>query len=260
MKIAIIGNGWIGNMLKDYLPAEMIMSRIEDINSPLDYDVVINTAAKTAIDWCEINKEQAFNSNVLAALKLAKLTKGKFVHFSSACVFESKNPKDVKFEDTMPNPQCFYAETKVMSERLIREIKPDALIIRPRLLISEVPHPRNSLDKLLKYPRVITSKESVTIVEDMLHVIKRLINENASGVFHVVNEGLISPAEIMKIYGKKFKAIPKDELDKDMFKQGRAKRTSVTVGSRKIKLMPPIKKRIRDVIANYKKNLEHHKE
>lgn len=254
MKILIVGNGWLGNILKNYLKADITTARIEDINEPLDYDVVINTAAKTSIDWCETHREECFTSNVLMAIKLAKLTKGKFVQFSSACVFESKNPKDIKYEDSIPNPQCFYSETKLMAERLILEVKPDALIIRPRLLISETAHPRNTIDKLLKYTKVIDSKESVTILEDMLPVIKYLMETNASGVYHIVNEGLTTPAEIMKMYGEStFTVIPKKALDKELAKQiGRAKRTSVSIGSKKIPLMPHISKRISEVIEKHK--------
>lgn len=261
MNIGIIGNGWIANILAPYfkgqgIDATILPGRIEDITSPLEYDVVINTAAKTAIDWCEMHKQEAFDANVTAAVKLAHLVPGKLVHFSSACVFESSLPTDIKYEDSVANPQCFYAETKLMAERLLTEIKPDILIIRPRLLLSEVPHPRNTIDKLLKYPRVITSQESVTIVEDMLPVIKQLISENASGVFHVVNDGLITPAEIMALYGNPFEPIEKTTLDAEMKKLGRARRTSVTVGSRRIPLMRPIGERIEEVLAKYKAHMQ----
>ena len=253
MKIAIIGNGWIGNMLKDYLKAEILPIRIEEIQEPLTgYDVVINASGKTAIDWCEVNKMGTFESNVLASVHLARMVPGKLVHFSSACVFESRTPDDVKDENSIPNPQCFYAETKLMAERLILEIKPDTLIIRPRLLLSEVPHPRNTLDKLLKYSRVIDSLESVTVVEDMLPLIKQLIEEKASGVFHVVNEGLIRPSEIMTLYGSTFETIPKETLDKELATQGKARRTSVSIVSNRIKPLPEIKARIIEVIKKHK--------
>jgi len=150
MRILVLGNGFIGKPLAEYLGADICTKRLhtiikEDLNS---YDVVINCAAKAVIDWCEKNKMDTFDTNVVQAVRIAKMVTGKYVFFSSGCVYGSFNG-EVNYEDSKPQPQCYYTQTKLLAEQLIQEVKPDTLIIRPRFLVSPIPHPRNVLDKLL---------------------------------------------------------------------------------------------------------------
>src|SRR3990167_9738458 len=167
MQYLILGNGYICNMLKQRLgdrariyPGTILDAITDDKLG--DFDVLINTAAKTNIDWCEQNKQEALQVNAWGALELAELCQelGKrYVFISSACIFESKDIDDIKYEDSKPNPGCFYAETKVLAEHLIREKYPQSLIIRPRLPLSFVPHPRNTINKILSYDKLQTNQE-----------------------------------------------------------------------------------------------------
>src|SRR3990167_9239113 len=132
-KILVLGNGFIGKPLAEYLGADVCTKRLhtiikEDLNS---YDVVINCVAKAVIDWCEKNREETFDTNVIQAVRIAKLVKGKHVFFSSGCIFKSENG-EVNYEDAVPNPQCFYTYTKLIAEQLLEEVSRETLIIRPR--------------------------------------------------------------------------------------------------------------------------------
>ena len=268
MKILIYGLGWIGSLLKVYL--EEAGHEVEapqcDINSvafiPADIDAVINTAASTDIDWCEANKASTLWNNVLGAVNLARACRStcKYVFFSSACIFKSYpefvNEEEAETtqhftEDDKPNPQCFYTETKVMAEKLIREICPNSLILRPRLPISEKSHKRNTLDKLLRYERLNENQETVTVLEDMFPRILELINEDARGTYHLVNEGTISPKEFGEKLGHTFKVQSKAEQDQEMRKVGRAIRVTSYIGSNKTKLLPNIRDRIDDIIRKF---------
>jgi len=261
MKILILGKqGWLGGMFHDYLISKGIevTHRHEDINSikRLDPDVtvVINFAASASIDWCEKNKNKTFHNNVLGAVNMARVCKDagvKYVFISSACLLKSEDDNDFKYEDDATHPRCFYTETKLMAEKLITEISPEALILRFRLPISEVAHPRNLLDKLVSYNRLIDCQESAVIVEDMLPKFLELIQKNKSGIFHIINEGTISPAEIGKMIGHKFEVITKDDLDKQMTEEGRATRTSTVIGTR-YEYLPPIKDRIQEVVSRWR--------
>src|SRR3990167_8342673 len=262
MKYLIIGDGWIGNLLKAYLgdKATIFQGKINDFNSEIgeQYDVWINTAAKTQIDWVEKNREEAFDVNAIQANYLASMAKEcgkKYVFFSSACIFESSDINDIKYEDSEPNPKCFYAETKVMAEKLILQANPDALIIRPRLPLSEIPHPRNTINKLLSYDKINGNQESVTVVEDMITVLIDLIEKDEKGVFHLVNEGTISPAEIAESFGHKFELVSKASQDERLAKEGRAKRVTTYVGSKRIKLLPNIRERMVSLAKKYNEQL-----
>lgn len=263
MKYLLLGNGWIAGMLKNYLGDNAFISKSyfgydltqEDIKLITQYDVVINCVAKTQIDWCEKNKYETLLNNTILARNIAyhaKVNNIKNVFISSACIFESKDMDDEKNEWSKPNPACFYAETKVLAEKLIEEIDENALIARFRLPISEVPHPRNTLNKLLKYPFISDNQESITIIEDMIPQLVGLIDIGARGIFHFINEGTISPAEIANMLGHTFTKVTKQEQDERLMKEGRAKRVTTYAISTKISMLPNIRKRMIEVIKKYR--------
>ena len=264
MKILIFGkNGWLGNIFYNYLiKKEIDVTHChQDINTIQSIDpgvtVVVNFAASANIDWCEKNKNRTFWNNVLGAVNIARVCKTanvKHVFISSACVLQSKDENDIRYEDSIPAPACFYTETKLMAEKLIKEIDPDSLIIRLRLPISEVSHPRNVLNKLASYKKLIDCQESVTVVEDFIPRLFELIKNNEAGIFNLVNEGTISPAEIGKLIGHEFETIKKEDLDKQMISEGRANRVSTIIGTTK-GYLSPIKERVVDVINKWKLTL-----
>ena len=261
MKTLICGNGWIGKILKDFLDADISQERIQNIKPATvkKYDVVINCAGKTNIDWCEKNKSEALAVNAIYAGELARVCKKlgkKYVYLSSACIFESMSANDWKDEYSAPNPGCFYSLTKVIGEHLVREACPEALVIRIRLPISKNPHPRNTLTKILGYQILHTNQETVTVVEDMLPVLKKLIQKGEKGIFHLVNKDTISPFQMRASLGKgDFKAITKKKLDEAILRAGRAKRVSTLVRSTRIPALPSIRSRMPEIARAYKENL-----
>lgn len=265
-KILVIGNGFVGLPLAAHLGADISTKRLENIKTEdvEDYDVVINTAAKTSIDWCEEHKVEAFKVNVVAAAGLASVIKKtndmygksiKYVFFSSACIFKSSDTSEINTEYSTPDPQCFYTYTKLMAEQLIMEIDPTTLIIRPRLLISEKSHPRNTIDKLLKYPKVINCQESATILEDLIPKVEQLIDtmhgieREYVGPYNIFNEGTISPSEIMEIFDAPHTRITKQELDK--LTEGKAKRVSTLLGTTRTSPLPEIRNRIKEIRSSW---------
>jgi dTDP-4-dehydrorhamnose reductase len=60
--------------------------------------------------------------------------------------------------------------------------------------------PRNLISKLVHYERVIDVSNSLTFIPDLLVATDALIASRATGLFHVVNPGAISPFEIVQRY------------------------------------------------------------
>jgi dTDP-4-dehydrorhamnose reductase len=253
IKILVLGSGFVGKPLAEYLKADVSTKRLHEINEEdlAPYDVVINTAAKTNIDWCEVNRGEAFDTNVTQAVRIAKMVRGQYVFFSSGCIFNSSEG-EVNYEGEIPNPQCFYAYTKAVAEQLLYEVKPSTLIIRPRLIVSEKSHPKNTIDKLLRYDKIITCQESVTVLEDL---IKRFPDILYSArvqnmvVRNIFNEGTISPSEMMDIFGHSHTKISKDELD--LLTKGKARRSSTILGTYYESGMPEIHSRILEIKQNW---------
>ncbi len=268
-KYLIFGAGWIAGRLKDYFKDSAVIysDHIDSdtvISEAIDFDIWINTIAKTDIDWCEKNKYESLYTNASLAYRLALSAKHhnkKYIFFSSACIFESEQTytlaeevahKAYFFTETdKPNPQCWYSITKVIAEQLVLEANPESLIVRPRLPISAIPHPRNTLNKLATYEYINTNQESITIVEDMIPALELLIEQNKKGIYHLVNEGTVSPAELAISIGHEFKPVDKKEQDERLAKEGKAKRVTTYVSSNYFKL-PHVNTRILQVTNIWK--------
>ena len=92
--------------------------------------VVIHSAALVGRAECQDNKEQAEQVNICGTrnfMLACKEFKAKLVFISTAAVFDGNQGNYV--EDDKPNPQYFYAQTKLFAETIVRELE-DHLIIR----------------------------------------------------------------------------------------------------------------------------------
>lgn len=215
-KVLVFGNGFVASLLRDsaHLGFDVSISSADVLDETAlasafrahTPDVVINTAAKTNIDWCEKHRDLTFNVNVLGSDAVARhcVEHGAYlVQFSSGCMQESRGVDDVKREHDPLHPRCFYAWTKAWAEHLISDrcerdgLK--ALFVRPRLLLSSRLSSRNSLLKLLTYSRFIDVAQSATIAEDLVDAVWRLTSERAVGACNVANPGLISPWDIARL-------------------------------------------------------------
>ena len=260
MNILIFGNGWLGAMLAKAYGADIFPGRLEQVTADdlRPYDVVINTAAKTSIDWCEENKAEALACNAIYAATLADLCDRqdiRYVYISSACIFESADEMDVKYETSAPNPKCFYAVTKWVGEELVKEAHSEALIVRIRLPLSEVPHPRNTINKIVTYKELVNTEESVTILEDFVPALKEMIDEHATGTYHMVNAGTITMPEIVSFFHNDFSVIDRYTLRERTQDAGKANRVSTIVGSKRIPLLPNVQDRIFGLVKMYKSHI-----
>ena len=96
----------------------------------------------------------------------------------------------------------FYSRSKIYSERALEASadKFNHLILRIRIPLDNRPHPKNLLDKLIQYKKVLSSPNSVTYMPDFIKALKHLINIDAKGIFNVVNKGGLVYAELLKEY------------------------------------------------------------
>lgn len=270
-KYIVFGAGQVAGFIKEYFN-NVIISHA-DITSikELERDIkkykpthCINTAAMTSLEWCEQNKLKAFEINALGALNVWEVCKkyGIFLcHFSSGCIYSSKNRKQIYSEEDRPSPECYYSWTKVWSENLLGHDK-NLLIIRPRVVISSKVDPRNTLSKWLTFSHFISEQNSVTILEDFIPLLYKMLNKKLSGTFNVVNAGTISPYEVAFLIKKKLKSdlvINKTSLE-EVNKNLIAKRVSTILSDRKLRKsgfsLPDVHKSLPRIIDMYKENLK----
>ncbi len=279
-KILIFGNGQMGNFYKAHFDKNNIFSEItsaditnkEDVKTSIEKfepNIVINTAAKTNLEWCSENKLETFNVNVLGADNIAQICDEKnihFIHLSSGCIFESKDENDAKVESDKTEPAAFYSWTKVWAEQMIQFNKSKDfkwMILRPRQPISTEVNYKNMLVKMLLFSKFIDTPNTGTVIEDLMDWTLKLIEEEFVGVIHVANEGWATPYEIGLLIKKHIlpelepEKITKEELDKITPN----KRVDTVLNVDLLKkivepdLVKPYKERLEDVIIKLGENI-----
>lgn len=273
-KVLIFGNGYIGNRFKDRLPDAVITTA--DITDPAAVraaltvhrpDVVINCAGKTGrpnVDWCEDHKPETFASNVIGPRVLARecLDRGVFfAHMGSGCVYEGDNNGKGFTEDDPPNFfGSFYSRTKLLSELALKEFP--VLQLRMRLPLDRIPGPRNLITKITGYTRVISIKNSISVVDDFLTAALELITRRKAGIYNMTNPGAIEHQKILAMYQEivdpSFTYVPMS-LD-ELHAITKAKRSNCVLNTDKLAregiTMPPVHEAVRNALKEYKKHVK----
>jgi len=217
-KILILGKGFIGERLgKEFgcrVSAEPIKSftgaqKIIKKYKPKTIINCIGVTGKRNVDDCELQKDKTLLANSFVPLMLAELclrSHIKLVHVSTGCIFnfDYKKDKPVKEESRDYFFGLFYSRTKIYSDLALEALsrKFNILIVRMRIPLLNEAHPKNLLDKLIKYGKVITLKNSVTYIPDFARALEHLIKIDAKGIYNVVNKGGLSYPELMEVYKK----------------------------------------------------------
>lgn len=214
----IVGNGKVANILKKdgdtvLSHSDIEVTEQESVDAALKQfppgTVIINTTGKINLEWCEENPIEAYDVNTNGARQVAitcnKLNL-KMVHISSGCIFDGMETEHVFTEEDVPSPSAWYTKTKARADELVEEACSNSLIIRPRQLISHVANPTNMLTKFMniKSGSFISSKNSITCIEDMALAIDHLLDGGHTGIFNVANTGWLSPLNIAVALNDKF--------------------------------------------------------
>lgn len=213
MKVLIFGGrGYLGQQFLTIFPDAITpsadiadreaVSQILEREKP---DVVINCAGKTGrpnVDWCEEHKEETIHANVLGPLVLQEECSKRgiyWVHMSSGCIYEGDNDGKGFDEEDEPNFYgSFYSRSKIWSDQILSEFP--VLILRIRMPFDDSRHERSLLTKISKYKKVLDVKNSLTYLPDFLQAAKILIDKRRTGIYNLVNPGVMSPYDIMMLY------------------------------------------------------------
>ncbi len=210
MRKMVIGKGHLGQYMKEVwgIPQELHWTRnIAEITDEeiqkLHPDIIINAAGKTDLPWCENNAYETIQSNIVAPVKLYALCvkhKITFVHLSSGCVWDGPyNQNEKPFTPADPvTPACMYTWTKSACDALLLQNNPNyVIIIRPRQIYSPIKSQRNTLDKLIKYPKLLNTDNSMTSADTILKTIDKIISTNTRGlIMNVYDKGISSPYQV----------------------------------------------------------------
>lgn len=149
-------------------------------------DVIINAAAFTKVDLCEVENDKANKINALAVKNIAEAAKDTnsfLIHYSTDYVFNGLSSLPIK-EDEVPDPINYYGKTKLKGEQEIELSKCNYAIIRTSWIYSN-----SGENFLLKILSLNSKKNNIRIIDDQYGV-PTSANEVADFTLHVVNHYL----------------------------------------------------------------------
>jgi dTDP-4-dehydrorhamnose reductase len=173
---------------------------IENMVDGFRPEVILNCAAYTRVDDCEVQRELAFAVNVTGPTHLARCSRkygAKLVHISTDYVFDGKRTVPNPYvEGDEPAPVSYYGETKLEGERVIQELTDHYMIIRTAWVYGAAGHnfPKTILRLAMKDPqkeiRVVNDQYgSLTWSYRLAWQIARLIEADGRGIYHATAEG-----------------------------------------------------------------------
>jgi len=210
MKIAIIGaNGRLGAALaREYARdfeltsferRQLDLGQLDRVRSALaatKFELLINCAALTNVDYCESHREEAFVVNAEAPRLLAEIANEKsarLVHFSTDYVFDGKKT-DPYVEEDKAVPLSVYGESKLEGEQRVLEASSQHLVVRLSWVFG--PAKPSFIDQIIQRARendVVTAVadkfSAPTYTIDVASWLRLAVDKDANGILHLANNG-----------------------------------------------------------------------
>ena len=209
------------------------LQNVSDVFTKHKPDVIINTAAMTNVDACETEKEACWLLNVTAVENQVKtLEKLKtedsnyqpqFIHLSTDFIFDGTHgPLD---EDEIPNPQSYYAESKLAAEKIVQASTLHWAIARTVLVYGIVDSMSRSnivlwVKQNLEQGKVINVVDdqfrTPTLAEDLADGCLLIAEKNAQGIYNISGKDFLSILELAHLVADYYK------LDKSLIKPSKS--------------------------------------
>jgi dTDP-4-dehydrorhamnose reductase len=219
-KILVTGaNGQLGNELQElasmypqflFFPTDVDTLNLcnkAEISSflkknPINY--IVNCAAYTAVDKAEDDVEMCCKVNCEAVQNIAESAQEhtRIIHISTDYVFDGTGKTPLK-ESDKTNPQSVYGKSKLAGEQILKQIKPESIILRTAWLYSSFGG--NFVKTMIRLGK---ERDSFNVVNDQIgtptyaaDLAKAILDiiiwseENSifpAGIYHYSNEGVCS--------------------------------------------------------------------
>lgn len=183
-------------------------AQVEALFSSFRPDYCLNTAAYTAVDRAEEEREKAFAINAIAAQHIAATCRKlgtHLIHYSTDYVYQSGIDRPLR-EDDPTQPDGVYAASKLKGDQLVLSTFPLATVVRTSWVYSSFGH--NFVKTMLRLGK---ERDELRVVFDqigtptyahdlasfslqLIHQLERktIAPEETAGIFHYSNEGVCS--------------------------------------------------------------------
>jgi dTDP-4-dehydrorhamnose reductase len=196
---------FLGHADFDLIQPELMGVKIAELRPT----VVINTAAYNLVEKCEQERELSWAINASAPETLARLCAGKnaqLIHYSTDYVFDGEK-NSTYIETDSPNPLNHYGAGKLAGERAVLAASQKNLALRTSWVFGSHPAQTKSyVHSVLRAARggnslkATTDQISVpTFAGDLARWTIELVQKNAGGLFHAVNDECVSRYDWTKI-------------------------------------------------------------
>jgi dTDP-4-dehydrorhamnose reductase len=173
----------------------------EKIIQTIAPDCIVNTAAYTAVDKSETEKELSYTVNATAVQALASICKNlaiPFFTYSTDYVFDGEATQPYTIS-TKVDPVNFYGSTKAAGEKMAMEANEDTIIIRTSWVFSS--HGNNFVKTMMRLMKeraqlniVADQKGRPTYAKDLAIATMQMMEamnagKSIKGVYHFANQG-----------------------------------------------------------------------
>jgi dTDP-4-dehydrorhamnose reductase len=203
---------------------------------------VVHCAAATDVDQCEEHPDDAYRLNVTAAAAIAEITARsgvRLLYVSTDSVFDGERGR--YSETDTPAPLNVYASTKLQGEREVARLNPAAIIARVSLYGWNAQNKDSLAEWVLNrlslgnpVPGFADVFFCPALANDVAAVLFDLIDQNLSGIYHVVGSESISKYEFARRVAAKFAFDPEQVFATRMadakLKALRPRNTSLNTG------------------------------
>ena len=132
-----------------------------------------------------------------------------FTYLGTGCIFSYKytdytelEPYQFKEKD---EPNFFgssYSIVKGFTDRLMHLYNDSVLNLRIRMPITNIDEPRNFISKIIRYPKICSIPNSMTVLNDFIPIFYDMIIDRRTGTYNCTNPGVISHNQILDMYKK----------------------------------------------------------
>ena len=161
-------------------------------------DAIVHAAAWTAVDACESDVDRAMAENAVATrhvVEAARSVGAHLTYFSTDYVFDGTKPEPY-VETDATNPLSAYGKSKLAGEHAALEYD-QAVVVRLSWVCGK--HGQNMVKTILQLAGEHETLQFVddqrghpTFAADAASMVRLLVTDRRTGVFHVTNQGAVT--------------------------------------------------------------------
>ncbi len=199
----------------NYIYESLDITHFEDIKNIFEKylpDVIINTAAMTNVDACELNPYDCYKYNTLSVEMMVGVLQAlqknnyapHFIHLSTDFIFDGT--KKMLTEEDAPNPLSVYAHSKLEAEKIIQQSALKKWAIARTILVYGVAENmsrnnivlwiKQSLEQHKNISIVTDQYRTPTLAEDLATGCILIAEKEATGIFNIAGKDFMSIYEM----------------------------------------------------------------